>query len=97
METILEPTDNAIPDPSISVGVVKLWTTAETCRWLQKEGLGSFIPLLETHGITGADLLDLNHDDLKSIGIVTFAERKSLLRAAARLRQLNALQPDVLC
>ena len=41
-----------------------------------------------SHEIVGSDILDLNHDDLRSLGFQRFSERKAILRVVCSLRRL---------
>jgi hypothetical protein len=68
------------------VGDVRAWTTEQVADWLRGEGLEQHVPLACQQGLVGNDLLELSHEDLASLGLVTFQSRRALMRACVRLR-----------
>jgi hypothetical protein len=67
------------------------WTSDDVLVWLEGQpGLEKFVPGFRAHGLTGADLADLSHDDLQSIGIDSLSERKAILRAVRALIQTSS-------
>jgi hypothetical protein len=64
---------------------IRQWDPEAVVRFLASVGLGDYEELFEEQNICGADLLDLTHADLLSIGISTLSERKRILRALHRL------------
>ncbi len=61
------------------------WGVDEVADWLESESLGSLKAQFVRNGVCGADLLDLTHDDLLSMGVATLTLRKRVLRSLARL------------
>eukprot|EP00048_Salpingoeca_helianthica_P008547 m.123848 g.123848 ORF g.123848 m.123848 type:complete len:973 (-) comp14632_c4_seq7:24-2942(-) len=70
----------------LSHAAVIAWPCQQVCTWLDSVGLSSFATRVEREGVTGQDLLDFSHDDLRALGLATFADRRAVLRAVARLR-----------
>ena len=64
---------------------VQAWTSSQVSDWLATSELTVFAPLLASHGIEGADLVDLCQEDLVSIGVARLHDRKRILRAVAAL------------
>eukprot|EP00730_Choanoeca_flexa_P017445 TRINITY_DN8409_c0_g1_i2.p1 TRINITY_DN8409_c0_g1~~TRINITY_DN8409_c0_g1_i2.p1 ORF type:complete len:953 (+),score=184.87 TRINITY_DN8409_c0_g1_i2:66-2861(+) len=71
------------------------WPSNMVEAWLPTVGLEHLVPLFVKEQISGQDLLDLNNDDLKSIGITTLHERKTVLRACRKLMPKEEEQSDV--
>ena len=89
--------DGPSPAPLPSMDAVQAWQCADVCIWLRQCGLAQYESLATEHQLTGRDLLDLTHDDLVSMGLHTFATRKELLRATARLRRRLSSVGDIAC
>jgi hypothetical protein len=69
---------------------VKGWGPIQVCDWLATIGLAHLQKLFERNHVCGVDLLDMNHDDLLSIGLHRLGERKQFLRAVAALTALKS-------
>lgn len=70
------------------------WDVARVVAWLPTAGLAAHAALFRAQGIRGADLADLCHEDLASIGVARLTERKAVLRAVARLLAAPAGQTE---
>lgn len=79
-----------------TVAAVRLWDVADVCAWLgQQSGLEAHAEVFRQHGLRGADLADLCHADLVSIGMARLGERKALLRAVAGLLRAPLPSPPL--
>ena len=58
----------------------------QTCEWLASVNLERFVPIFQQHKLAGVDLLDLNNDDLVSVGLSVLSDRKAILRAVYALK-----------
>eukprot|EP00045_Choanoeca_perplexa_P016863 m.233311 g.233311 ORF g.233311 m.233311 type:complete len:1289 (-) comp17379_c0_seq1:2522-6388(-) len=67
--------------------VVVEWETPEVVGFLNERDLAQYAGDFETNGISGADLVDLTHEDLSSMGIERCTDRKRVLRAVRQLLQ----------
>jgi hypothetical protein len=61
------------------------WSVGQVGEWLGTVGLDKHKATFATNCIGGADLVDLNQEDLVSMEIEPFKERKSILKAVAAL------------
>lgn len=57
------------------------WTAEDVTRFFKDLDLGETGELMATQGLTGMDLMDLNHEDLISLGLRSIHLRKKVLRA----------------
>ncbi|EDQ92788.1 uncharacterized protein MONBRDRAFT_19043 [Monosiga brevicollis MX1] len=66
------------------------WSLDNVNAWLSSNELEDYQELFASNGLTGADLVDLSHDDLLSMGVNRCTDRKRILRAARKLMQGSA-------
>lgn len=67
------------------------WTVADVGLWLSNIGLSALRPAFIENMVSGMSLMELDTDDLKSLGVTKIGERKTFLRALRQ--QMNATQP----
>ena len=58
----------------------------QVLEWLRSAKLDEFVGAFEANGMTGPDLLDLDHGDLSSMGLSRCTDRKRVLRYRVRWR-----------
>eukprot|EP00743_Colponemidia_sp_Colp-15_P001567 GILK01001712.1.p1 GENE.GILK01001712.1~~GILK01001712.1.p1 ORF type:complete len:845 (-),score=150.63 GILK01001712.1:357-2891(-) len=66
----------------------KNWPVEKVCAWMEKQGeLAAYKDVIESNGLTGSDLLDLEREDYKTVlNIVNFKHRKVLYEALTPFR-----------
>ncbi len=79
---------------SAPAGSPDSWTPKHTAEWLGSAGLGQYAALFSENGITGRDLLDMNHEDLQSMA---FCAAVTARLSFVRLRTLRLWVPHRLC
>ena len=62
------------------------WTISEVSAWLESIELGELRETFAENSISGAELLELGEDDMKTLGVSKLGHRKKLLRRIAGLR-----------
>lgn len=77
--------ERMVARPSATMAVAT-WNNVQVCSWALEAGLGSIANLFAHHVLCGQDLLDLDHDDLLSMGLARLTQRKAVLRATAQFR-----------
>ncbi|KAF9407690.1 hypothetical protein BGZ76_006062, partial [Entomortierella beljakovae] len=65
---------------------VHKWDVATTGQWLSNNGYEDTVNIFKEHDITGFILLDLTHDILKDMGMMSAGRRMRLLKLIAELR-----------
>jgi isoleucyl-tRNA synthetase len=66
--------------------VIAGWSVEVVSKWLAANPeLGDYAGLFEKNKLSGADLVDLSHDDLTSMGVEVCHDRKVILREVAKL------------
>jgi len=65
----------------------RTWTVDEVGFWLEHLELGEYTKQFADNGIAGADLLDLEDEDLLSINVRKLGHRKKIL---AKIRHMKA-------
>ena len=75
---------------AVDMNLAKYWTPSHVQTWLEAQQLAQYKDKFAENGIVGADLLDLSHEDLQSMGVTRCTDRKAVLRA---VQQLAANQP----
>eukprot|EP00128_Syssomonas_multiformis_P000474 Colp12_sorted_trinity150504_noHs@18042 len=73
-----------------NVETVLMWSVAQVREWIEANGFAEFAGLFEENDINGELLLQLDHDTLKSMGIVSAGKRMQLLRAVALAARLSS-------
>jgi PAS domain S-box-containing protein len=63
------------------------WTTAEVTKWLECQDLGHYKGSFIENSISGKEILDLEEDDLKEIGVAKLGHLKKLSKAISELRE----------
>ena len=61
--------------------------------WLEKLGLGQYVPRFAENDINFAILSDLTDQDLKELGVSSLGHRRQLLRAIAELNSVEKGAP----
>jgi len=77
------------PLPDLNESTVTSWSTDAACLWLYKMNLVECVPFMESHGISGAQMLELDDHRLKEMGIVKLGVRKRFLKAMTILKNIN--------
>ncbi|KAG0003817.1 hypothetical protein BGZ79_011034 [Entomortierella chlamydospora] len=67
-------------------GHVYKWSVETTGQWLANHDFEDCVEIFKDHDITGDVLLDLTHDTLKDMGVVSTGRRIRLLKLIAELR-----------
>lgn len=62
------------------------YTVDEVCEWLKLVGFGAHEKTFRSNGIDGMALIELEGDDLESLGMVRMGHRKQLMRKLAALK-----------
>ena len=60
---------------------------SQVVSFLAEQDLSQYAADFESNGISGADLMDLTHEDLASMGVDRCTDRKRVLRAVRTLLQ----------
>jgi SAM (Sterile alpha motif) domain-containing protein len=63
--------------------------------WLEKLGLGQYVPRFAENDINFAILSDLTDQDLKELGVSSLGHRRQLLRAIAELNTVEKGAPKL--
>ncbi|XP_062621500.1 mucin-2-like [Saccostrea cucullata] len=69
----------------------------DVCRLLRKIGEGTLISLFVKERVTIEILMDLNHADLRELGVGTFGQRHKILKAIKEYREKEKKQKKTLC
>jgi hypothetical protein len=74
-----------------------MYLLSQVVSWLKSSGLAEHADLFHKNGLKGADLTDLTHADLSSMGLDRCTDRKAILRFAVFLYSywLNPLLGNV--
>ena len=57
-------------------------------------GLQDYAALFASEHLDGRDILDLNNDDLRSVGVKVLHDRKLILRACRQLQQAEERETE---
>jgi hypothetical protein len=92
-----DPVPLATTPQVLNLPAVRAWDPAAASMWFASQGLGGMAAVILSQEIVGSDILDLNHDDLRSLGFQRFSERKAILRVVCSLRRLIETPCDMEC
>lgn len=89
--------ESAKPPPApliLSMVNVTVWTNANVMEWLQAIGLEEYQGAFEFHQVTGEHLLQLQADDLATLGISRLSARNTILHEIEKMQQEKSQSPQ---
>ncbi|XP_023263452.1 sterile alpha motif domain-containing protein 14 [Seriola lalandi dorsalis] len=75
--TLSQSSDEASDDPSC---VVSSWTTQQVCQWLRGLNMEQYVPEFSARDVDGQQLLQMDGNKLKSLGVLSSSDRNALKR-----------------
>src|SRR3989338_152069 len=61
------------------------WTVSDVAKWLTYMDLGDYQKTFIENSVSGLELVDLNHEDMESLGLKSFGHRKKLESSLRKL------------
>ncbi|XP_034567554.1 sterile alpha motif domain-containing protein 14 isoform X1 [Notolabrus celidotus] len=87
--TLSQSSDEPLDEPSCPVS---LWTTQEVCQWLRGFNMDQYIPEFNAKDIDGRELLQMDGNKLKGLGVLSSSDRSAIKR---RIREIqNAAEKE---
>ncbi|XP_056256784.1 sterile alpha motif domain-containing protein 14, partial [Seriola aureovittata] len=75
--TLSQSSDEPSDDPSC---VVSSWTTQQVCQWLRGLNMEQYVPEFSARDVDGQQLLQMDGNKLKSLGVLSSSDRNALKR-----------------
>ncbi|XP_051276006.1 sterile alpha motif domain-containing protein 14 [Dicentrarchus labrax] len=75
--TLSQSSDEPFDDPSCPVSS---WTTQQVCQWLKGLNMEQYVPEFSARDIDGRELLQLDGNKLKGLGVLNSSDRSTLKR-----------------
>ncbi|XP_045896831.1 sterile alpha motif domain-containing protein 14 [Micropterus dolomieu] len=75
--TLSQSSDEPFDDPSCPVS---LWTTQQVCQWLKGLNMEQYVPEFSARDIDGRELLQMDGQKLKALGMLSSSDRGALKR-----------------
>ncbi|KAE8276989.1 Sterile alpha motif domain-containing protein 14 [Larimichthys crocea] len=82
--TLSQSSDEPFDDPSCPVS---LWTTQQVCQWLKGLNMEQYVPEFSARDIDGRELLQLDGNKLKALGVLSSSDRGALKR---RIKEIQS-------
>ncbi|XP_073351370.1 sterile alpha motif domain-containing protein 14-like [Pagrus major] len=82
--TLSQSSDEPCDDPSCPASS---WTTQQVCEWLQGLNMEQYIPEFSARDVDGQELLQMDGNKLKSLGVLSSSDRSALKR---RIKEIQS-------
>nr|XP_046272493.1 sterile alpha motif domain-containing protein 14 [Scatophagus argus]XP_046272494.1 sterile alpha motif domain-containing protein 14 [Scatophagus argus] len=82
--TLSQSSDETFDDPSCPVSS---WTTQQVCQWLRGLNMEQYVPEFSARDVDGQELLRLDGNKLKGLGVLSSSDRSTLKR---RIKEIQS-------